>query len=643
MIKGLLMHVLLCVNEKYLTLGVMFLRYRSKVPWIKVYEAIIDSGGLKMKLSDYVFEYLKGQGVKHVFTLTGGGIMHLVDSMGHSGVKYVCCHHEQSAAIAAQAYSMYKETLNVCLVTTGPGGTNALTGVAAAYVDSTPVIYLSGQVKRADFASIRGVRQFGAQENDIVAMAKPVTKYAATVMNPEDIAYELEKSVYLATHGRKGPVWIDIPLDVQAAEIDVEKLTHFVPEETEQKNSYKEAAAYTMKLLQQAKRPVILVGQGMIASGAADEVHQLVEKMNIPVLATWRALDFMATDEEAFFGSPGLQAPRYSNLIMQTCDCLIVLGSRMDNMITAFNEEHFAYRAKKIIVDIDENEIKKLAMTEVYPVVGDVKDYIEAVLDVVNKQTVLPRYESWMEKCQEIKRRFPILAEKQDKEEKVNLYQVTEEISKHANEDDVIVISSTSRCNTAGHIAFSHKRGQKTISSMGMGSMGFALPSAVGAYYANGEKRVIVIEGDGSLQLNIQELETIVSYGIDAKMFIFNNAGYAAITTMQDRNFDGFYVGSNERSGVFMPDLEKIAYAYDIPYTRIDKTEDVEHGVRQVMDTEGPVLCDICGSLWFDEIPKCISSVDKETGKRISAFLENPYPYLPQEKLDEIEKELMEV
>ncbi len=593
-----------------------------------------------MKLSDYVFKYLMEQGVRHVFTLTGGGIMHLVDSMGRSGVKYVCCHHEQAAAIAAQAYSMYEERLNVCLVTTGPGGTNALTGAAAAYVDSTPVIYLSGQVKREDFARLRGVRQYGAQENDIVAMAAPVTKYAVTVMEPEDIAYELEKSVYLATHGRKGPVWIDIPLDVQSAEIEEKQLRHYMPETEEAEEGYSEAAKYTLELLQEAKRPLLLVGQGMVSAGAQQAVRKFVEKTQIPVLATWRVLDFMATDEDGFFGSPGLQAPRYSNLILQTCDCLIVLGSRMDNMITAFNESHFAYRAKKVIVDIDANEIRKLAMTDVYPLAGDVRRYADALLELLEEDS-LPQYSAWMESCRRMKSRFPILGEKQEKEEKVNLYKVTEEISKYAEEDDTIVISSTSRCNTAGHIAFTHKRGQKTISSMGMGSMGFALPSAVGAYYASGEKRTIVIEGDGSFQLNLQELETIVSNGVDAKMFIFNNIGYAAITTMQDRNFDGFYVGSNEQSGVFMPDLEKIAYAYDIPYVKIEKEEDIRPAVKKAMETEGAVLCDIVGSLWFDEIPKCISSVDAKTGKRVSALLENPYPFLSEEELREAERELM--
>lgn len=602
---------------------------------------------MKIKLSDYVFKYLMGQGVKHVFTLTGGGIMHLVDSLGRSGIEYVCCHHEQSAAIAAQAYDMYNEELSVCLVTTGPGGTNALTGTAAAYVDSTPVIYMTGQVKRSDFASLRGVRQFGAQENDIISMAKPVTKYATLIMEPEMIAYELEKAVYIATHGRKGPVWIDIPLDVQAAMIEVDELKHFEPKDIENeslklnsKDELRSLAKKTFEMLKEAKRPMILVGQGLKASKAEKQVEELVKKTKIPVVATWRVLDFMGTDDEGFYGSPGLQAPRYSNILVQHCDMLIVLGSRLDNMITAFNEEHFAYRAKKVIVDVDRNEIDKLMVTDVTPVYADVKDYVECLLE--EELDKLPSYDKWINDCNDIKKRFPILLEKQEKPEKIDLYHVTETVSKYAKQDSAIVISSTSRCNTAGHIAFNHKKGQHTISSMGMGSMGFAIPSAVGAYYANDKKQVVVIEGDGSLQLNIQELETIVANKIDAKMFIFNNIGYAAITTMQDRNFGSFYVGSNEMSGLYMPNLEKISYAYGIAYNCIEDADKIEEKVAEAFATEGPFICDIRGSLWFDEIPKCISKVDEKTGKRVSAYLENPYPYLSEEEMNEITAKLLE-
>lgn len=593
-----------------------------------------------IKVSDYVFAYLESVGVTTVFTLTGGGIMHLVDSLGHSNMEYVCCHHEQAAAIAAQAYDMYQEQLSVCLVTTGPGGINALTGAAAAYVDSTPVIYMTGQVKRDDFASLRGVRQFGAQENDIIAMAKPVTKYAVLVMEPEEIAYELEKAVYLATHGRKGPVWLDIPLDVQAALIDENKLRHYKPEPETKREDIRQKARQTVEMFRKAERPLLLVGQGMVSAKAQDLTRQFVELTGIPVLATWRALDFMGTNEEGFFGSPGLQAPRYSNLILQHADALLVLGSRMDNMITAFNEEHFAHQAEKVIVDIDENEIKKLSMTKVTPVAADVRAYMEALVDEIKSQGFAPDYRLWKEKCQKLKERFPILKEKQDMEAGVNLYQVTTEISQHAKAEDTIVISSTSRCNTAGHIAFEHQRGQKTISSMGMGSMGFALPSAVGVYYANGKRRVIVVEGDGSLQLNIQELETIAANHIDAKMFIFNNSGYAAIATMQERNFDGFYVGSNEKSGLYMPDLGKIAFAYGIKYCKIEKAEEITEKIKEAMEADGAVICDIKGSLQFDEIPKCISFADPKTGKRVSAYLENPYPYLPEEELEKIKLEL---
>ena len=627
-----------------------------------------------IKVSDYVWKYLKRIGVSHAFTLTGGGIMHLVDSLGRSGIEYVCCHHEQAAGIAAQAYGMYDDFLGVCLVTTGPGGTNALTACGAAYMDSTPMLFISGQVKRSDFASIRNVRQFGAQENDIISMAKPVTKYAVLVQDEKKIAYELERCVYEATHGRKGPVWMDIPLDVQDKMVDEDELVHFEgeicgadevvkfdagePDGSVHINSrhggnnnaadhkdIEEKIEKTVEFIKNAKRPLILLGHGSRSAAS------IVNNLGIPVLTTWRAMDLFDHDDSFYFGSPGLQAPRYSNLLLQTCDFLLVLGSRLDNMITAFNERHFAYRARKVIVDIDENEIKKLDMPDVLPVVADAGDFLKRLKIKLYENGMLQdetdlisegfsTFKVWRMRCEKVKEMYPILNEKQDVDEGVNLYHVTWEISKNAKRDDVIVISSTSRCNTAGHIAFMHKKGQRTISSMGYGSMGFALPSAVGAWAASGGGRVIVIEGDGSLQLNIQELITIVSYGIDAKIFIFDNRGYAAITTMQDRNFDGFYVGSNEESGVVMPELKKIAYAYGIEYAEISE-QNMKAAVERVFDIKGPVLCRIEGSLKFDEIPKCISKVDERTGERVSAFLENPYPFLGEDELKRVEKFLL--
>lgn len=587
-----------------------------------------------IKLSDYVFEYLKSKGIDTVFTLTGGGIMHLVESMANCGMEYVCCHHEQACSIAAQAYGMYREKLCVCLVTTGPGGTNALTGLAAAYVDSTPVLFISGQVKREDYASLRGVRQFGAQENDILSMARPVCKYAETVQEPEDILYHLQRALKAATSGRKGPVWLDIPLDVQAAMIEESGLREYVEEQISEeagcRQKMAEDAAYTLKCLEESHRPVILAGQGAVSAGVLEDVEAFARKHRIPILTTWRATWMLDWNDELNFGSPGLQASRYSNLILQSCDFLLVLGSRVDNMITAFNEEHFAYQAKKVIVDIDTMEIKKLRMTQVHAVTGDVGAFMKT-LNQMDSGAGRAAGSDWLRACSEIRDKYPIQGEVQKIEAGINLYRAAEAISDFCTGEDTIVISSTSRCNTAGHIAFRHRKGQRTISSMGMGSMGFALPSAVGAYYAGGKNRVIVLEGDGSFQLNIQELQTICHYGVNAKIFIFNNSGYAAIKQMQDRNFAGHHVGSTPDSGVDMPDFGRIANAYGISYFKVEKGEELEETVRRVMEQQGPVICDLTGSLDFDEIPKCISAVDEKTGRRVSAYLENPYPFRTEE------------
>lgn len=598
-----------------------------------------------MRLADYVMGFLEEIDIKHIFMLSGGGIMYLVDALGHSRINYICCHHEQAAGIAAQAYAMEKNSLGVCLATTGPGGTNVLTATGAAYVDSTPMLFLTGQVKRTDFASLRKVRQFGAQENDIISMAKPITKYAVTVTEAEEIKYHLQKAVYLAMHGRKGPVWIDIPLDVQNEQIDPEILKEFEPEELQEDDILAEIAPDNGKVseviniacdwINNSKRPLFLIGHGLVSAGAKEVFKEVQDMLKIPVEATWRALGIMDYDDPYFFGSPGLQANRYSNLILQGADLLIVLGSRLDNMITAFDEEHFAYRARKIIVDVDRNEICKLAMTDVEGAICSVSDFLNGLKEKMSG-TDVPDYTEWLEFCRKIKDRYPLLNEKQEHPtEMADLYRLSMRLSEYCNGNDVLAISSTSRCNTAGHMAFKHKEGQKIISSMGFGSMGFALPSVVGAWFAGEGKRVIMLEGDGSLQLNLQEFQTVVHHNIDAKMFVFHNAGYAAITTMQDRNFEGFHVGSDEESGLSMPDLQKIADAYGIPYCRIVRNEEIDEKIEQTLNCAGPAICEFIGSITYDEIPKCISYIN-ESGIRVSAKLENPFPFLSQQEMEKI-------
>lgn len=603
-----------------------------------------------MKVSEYVMNFLEKSGVEHIFMLSGGGIMYLVDALGHSSIDYVCCHHEQAAGIAAQAYAMQRNSLGVCMVTTGPGGTNALTAAGAAYVDSTPVLFLTGQVKTAHFASLRNVRQFGAQENDIISMAKPVTKYSVTVMEAKEIRYHLEKAAYIAMHGRKGPVWIDIPLDIQNAEIEPALLMGFDINEIGDADIRAEiepdepaismAVDRTYDLLKCSKRPLFLIGHGVNASDAHETFERVHDKLKIPVESTWRALNIMNYDNPYFFGSPGLQANRYSNLIIQAADLLIVLGSRLDNMITAFNEEHFAFRAKKVIVDIDANELSKLAMPDKTVVVCDVNYFLKKLFKKIDEKE-LPDYTDWIEVCNDVKNAYPLLGEKQEYQTNmVDLYKLTMKLSEYCTPKDILVVSSTSRCNTSGHMAFKHKKGQRVISSMGFGAMGFALPSVVGGWFAGEEQRVIMLEGDGSLQLNIQELQTIVHYNINAKLFIFHNAGYAAIKTMQNRNFEGFYVGCDAESGVTMPSLAKISNAYGIPYYHIANNAEIEEGIEQTLSFKGAAICEFTGSITYDEIPKCISVLD-EAGNRVSAAIENPYPFLLEQEMEQIYKKLL--
>lgn len=605
-----------------------------------------------MKVSEYIFDYLYRKEVSEVFMLSGGGIMYLVDALGRSKIRYVCCHHEQAAGIAAQAYAMKKNGLGVCLVTTGPGGTNILTAVGASYVDSTPVIYITGQVKTSDFAAIRGVRQFGAQENDIVSMAKPVTKYATTILDANDIRYQLEKAIYYALNGRRGPVLLDIPLDIQNTDVDVTNLRGYDVDECGDEDilaynkpdlsSICHKMESVIKCIKESKRPLMLVGHGSVAANALPIIEKIRCEYKIPVMTTWRVTDYIGYDDDMFLGYPGLQAPRYSNIIVQGCDLLIVLGSRLDNMITAFGEERFGVRAKKVVVDIDIKEIQKLTMPDMIGFNCDVKLFAELFYAKL-KEIKICDYGKWISECKKIRNLFPLLNEKQDKVDntKVDLYQFTMQLSDYCKDYYTLVNSSTSRCNTAGHIAFKHKKGQVAISSMGFGSMGFALPSVIGAWFASNKKPVVMIEGDGSLQLNIQEFQTIKHYSINAKMFIFHNEGYAAISTMQDRNFNGFHVGCDAESGVSMPNLEKISLAYGLTYLSIKNNADINDVLKKAFEIDGPVVCEFFGSIYFDEIPKCISSLNKE-GVRVSAALENPYPFLSEEEMVRIYADMIE-
>ena len=585
-----------------------------------------------MKLADYVMSFLAEKGVKTVFMLPGGGCMHLVDSLGRNkDLDYVCCLHEQAAAIAAESYAQHTNNIGVALVTTGPGGTNTITGVSAAWIDSTPVIFISGQVKRSDLMGCSGVRQMGPQEVNIVPIVQSITKYATTVTEPQKIKAILEEAYYLATTGRKGPVWIDIPLDVQATEIDVDTLVEFVvPKED---NILDEELINKTKVsLEKAKRPLILAGNGIKLAGASEVLEKLVKQLNVPFLLTWKSIDMADYDNDNYFGCPGGMGHRYANFILQNCDCLLILGSRLDCSLTAFNHENFAPRARKIMVDIDETEINKMKMPLEVKFVADVK----AVLLELTKQEyniASAEREDWLKYCQAMKNKYPVvLPEYCQEQEYINTYLFVEELCKQLDENDVIVPESSGGAGEITYQALKVKKGQKIKNAAGLGSMGFGLPYALGACIANDKKRTILINGDGAFQLNIQELATIVQQNLPIKIFIWNNSGYASIMGTQRNFFEGNYVASNNDSKLYLPDIVAVAKAYGLKTFKLEDVNEIEETIKNVLNTEGTVLCEVKVSPTQITSPR-VQAMKLPNGNMISKPLEDMWPYLPEDEV----------
>lgn len=551
-----------------------------------------------IKLSDYVFQFLQNKGVKYAFMLPGGGAMHLDDSIGRSDIEYICTLHEQAAAIAAEAYAQHTNTIGVCLTTSGPGATNAITGVTAGWIDSTPMFVISGQAKRSDLIGNSGVRQIGSQEVQIIDMVKPITKYALQVMKPSEIRYHMERAYYEATSGRPGPVWLSIPLDVQAAMVEPEKLKGFEPEETG-KGDLSAAVATTIALLKEAKQPVILAGNGIKLSGATQDFYKLLGVLPIPVLTTWKTIDMMGEEDELYVGHPGGMGDRGANLILQSADVLISIGSRLDTSLTAFNEPHFGMSAKKVIIDIDSHELNRMKVEQVaVKQACDAGDYIRTLYaEAVKCEELKKQYEDWRTWAaygRNLRAKYPSVTDKhRETEGVVSAYYFTELLCKHTTVEDVIVPESSGAAGEITYQAFSPKRGQKMKNAAGLGSMGFGLPYSIGACLANGGRRTILINGDGAFQMNIQELETLVRMNLPVKIFIWNNEGYASIRSMQNNNFGGFQVASGESSGLSMPDTVKVAEAYGLKTFRISDNHQLEQQMEQILNTDGPVLCEV--------------------------------------------------
>jgi acetolactate synthase-1/2/3 large subunit len=587
-----------------------------------------------IKLSDYVAQFLAGRGLKHVFMLTGGGCMHLVDSFGRQkGMEYVCCLHEQAVAYATQAYAEYTSDLSAALVTTGPGGTNTVTGLAAAWLDSSACLFLSGQVKRADLLTGRGVRSMGPQEVDIIAVVSPLTKYAKTLIEPNDIRYELEKAVHLATTGRRGPVWLDFPLDVQAAMVDESKLRGFTPEPVAPVGEeIRQKVAAAIELLKKSERPVLFVGNGTRQAHLQRMVEDLVNLLKVPTLLTWKSMDMLPEDHPYYAGRPGSVASRGSNFTQQNADWIMVIGARLDMPQIAFSHKNFARSARKVLVDVDANEIAKLDMTIDVPVHADAKDFLQELL-VQLKDAVLPDTSAWMKKAKDWLAKYPVVLSEYWQEDKrvVNTYVLVDALSELCTPDDVLAPGSSGACSDIFLQCFRMKKGQRVVNSPSLGAMGTGLPGSIGTSLASGKRRTICVNGDGGFQLNIQDLETVHRLQLPIKYFILCNGTYASIIGAQRNHFKGHLVGSDPSSHLTLPDVRKVAAAYGIKTMEIKDHTNLREEVAAVLAYDGPVVCAVNVSSDQPTAPRATAST-RADGTIVSLPMEDMAPRLPREE-----------
>jgi len=594
-----------------------------------------------MKLSDYVVRFIADQGVKHVFLVTGGGAMHLNQSLGaEPAIEPVCNSHEQASAICAEAYSKATNHLGVCMVTTGPGGTNAVTGVAGAWLDSTPMLIVSGQVKRPDrmfSADGRplGMRQLGVQEVDIVSIVKPVTKYAVTVLDPGEIRYHMEKALYLALHGRPGPVWIDIPLDVQAAPIaDPSTLRAFDPAELEEKSATADLAHEVARLiakLNQSERPLLFAGNGIRLAHAEKEFEQLRALLAIPTVATWCAADLVPTSDPTYVGRPGSVAARGANFALQNSDFLLAIGVRLDFAITGYAPQNLAREAHKVAVDIDAAELAKLHPHLQQPICADAREFL---LELLHQRASIQTRDraDWLARCADWKSRYPVVtAEHRNPESKVSIFHLAEVIGTESSPGDLLVSGSSGSGIEIFLLACPTRNGQRIYHTAGLGAMGFGLPMSLAVSLASGRARTILVDGDGGFQFNIQELETASRLHLPVKFFVLNNNGYASIRASQTGYFGKPSIGCDSSTGLTVPDLAKVAAAYNIPSIVISDQRNLREDVQRALAIEGPVLVDV--HVITDEMrsPR-LQSYQKPDGSMVSKPLEDLFPFLPREE-----------
>lgn len=591
----------------------------------------------KMRVADYIFKKLADWGIRHVFMVTGGGAMFLNDAAGREKrIKYICNLHEQASAMAAEGNARITGLPGAVCVTTGPGGTNAITGVAGAWLDSLPMIVISGQIKRetctAFYPELK-LRQLGDQELNIIDVVRPITKYAVILRKAEDVGYELEKAWHLAQHGRPGPVWLDVPLDIQSAEIDENKLHHFEQSEEFTMPEVSEIElAEVEKAFLKSKRPAIIAGIGVRHGKGIDTLLGFAEKHNIPLLTSISGIDLVESEHRLFFGRPGIMGERAANFIMQNSDLLLVLGTRMGLRITGYAYDKVARDAFRIMVDVDENELKKPTFKPHLGIHSDAGVFLSKLNKRLSDHWKAD--EEWLNYCRRMKNSFPVItSEHREKSDYVSSYVFPELLSKFCRPDS-IVVTGNGTAYTSSFQAFPLKKGMRMFANEACASMGYGLPAAIGAALAGMNREVLCITGDGSLQMNIQELQTVKNYDLPLKLFVYNNEGYLSIKLTQRAFFEGRKVGSDADSGVILPDLEKIADAYQIPYRKLKNNAEAAGELPGILTLDGPVIVEVMTDPWEKLGPKAASKRLKD-GRMVSAPLEDMAPFLPREKFKE--------
>jgi len=602
------------------------------------------------KVSDYVWNHLADRGVRQVFVVTGGGAMHLNDSLGQCRrIQYICNHHEQACAMAAEGYARAGGGIGVINVTTGPGGINAINGVFGAWTDSIPMLVVSGQVKRETCLGcnpVPGLRQLGDQEADLVGMVKGITKYAVLVTEPESIAYHLDKALHLATSGRGGPCWIDIPVDVQAARIDESRLRPYDPEPDRPRWDLAHVSAQCREIvsrLQKAARPVVLVGTGLRLAGAMDSFERVIRLLGVPVTTAWTAHDLMDSEDPLYAGRPGTLGDRAGNFAVQNSDLLLVIGCRLNIRQVSYNWPSFARHAFKIQVDVDPAEFQKPTVRPDMAVLCDAGVFLEElgrqlapVGDPLRHggsstwRADAGRHAAWLAWCKERVARYPVLQPGHQRPDRpLNPYHFVHELFNRLGPDDVVVCGDGTACVVpfqAGRI----RKGLRMFTNSGAASMGYDLPAAIGAAVAREGRRVICLAGDGSVQMNLQELQTVAHHRWPIKLFVLNNGGYLSIRTTQ-QNFFGRVVGESPASGVSFPDPVRIAQAYGLAARRIDRQE-CGPALDEVLSLPGPVVTEVVLDPKQEFEPR-LSSRTLPDGRIVSAALEDMYPFLDREEL----------